>query len=63
MTDSMELFGQISNSIWFKDKSMVLFLNKSDIFREKIKEKPISVLFTDLEGDRFSRRLHHFALS
>jgi len=42
MVDSIELFGKICNNTWFQDTSMILFLNKKDLFSEKIKEIPIT---------------------
>jgi len=35
MHESLKLFDEICNSRWFSNTSVVLFLNKSDIFREK----------------------------
>jgi GTPase SAR1 family protein len=42
MVDSVELFEQICNNEWFKDTAMILFLNKKDIFAEKIENVPIT---------------------
>jgi len=41
MVDSIELFKQICNNEWFKDTAMILFLNKKDLFAEKIQEVSI----------------------
>merc|ERR1712228_317846 len=41
MVDSIELFGNICNNEWFQDTAMILFLNKKDLFAEKIKQIPI----------------------
>lgn len=35
MTEALRLFKEICNSRWFKDTSMILFLNKCDLFKEK----------------------------
>jgi len=35
MTETLNLFENICNSKWFRDISVILFLNKSDLFREK----------------------------
>lgn len=51
MKEALDLFEEISNNRYFKNTSMVLFLNKSDLFREKIGTKPITVLFEDYAGD------------
>ena len=36
MHESISLFGEICNSKWFKRTAMILFLNKSDLFRDKL---------------------------
>lgn len=51
MTEALNLFAEICNSRWFQDTSVVLFLNKSDLFREKLKHFPISVYFEDYTDD------------
>jgi GTPase SAR1 family protein len=53
LTESLTLFNEICNSKWFTDTSMILFLNKIDIFRYKIEEKkvPITVCFADYAGE------------
>jgi guanine nucleotide-binding protein G(i) subunit alpha len=50
MHDSMQTFEEIVNNKWFKDKSIVLFLNKSDLFQEKIRQTPITVCFPEYQG-------------
>ena len=42
LVDSLELFEQISNSEYLRDKPMLLFLNKRDLFVEKLKTVPLS---------------------
>ena len=41
MTDQLELFDNICNSNELIDTSMILFLNKRDLFAEKIKSVPL----------------------
>jgi hypothetical protein len=53
MDESLKLFDEICNSKWFTDVAIILFLNKSDIFREKIKKIDLSVCFADYKGDLF----------
>uniref|UniRef100_A0A914RG50 Uncharacterized protein n=1 Tax=Parascaris equorum TaxID=6256 RepID=A0A914RG50_PAREQ len=36
MIESMQLFSSICNSTWFLSTAMILFLNKKDLFMEKI---------------------------
>jgi len=50
MVEALNLFEEICNSRWFRDTSMVLFLNKSDLFAEKIKKVPLTVCFPDYNG-------------
>jgi guanine nucleotide-binding protein G(o) subunit alpha len=50
MSDSIELFGVITNNEYFKETAMILFLNKKDLYAEKIRDdKPIT-LCPDFEG-------------
>lgn len=51
MDEALELFSIVANSRYFKNSAMILFLNKSDIFREKIKKKPLTVCFPEYEGN------------
>jgi hypothetical protein len=54
MHESLMLFDNICNSKWFINTSMILFLNKIDIFKKKILISPISKWFPDFEGDNHS---------
>lgn len=48
MTEAIELFDQVVNSRYFKKTSMILFLNKSDLFQVKIgDEKPLTLCFPE----------------
>jgi len=52
MIESVNLFDNISNSKWFSRTPIILFLNKSDLFEEKIKQKiPITEAFPDYDGE------------
>uniref|UniRef100_A0A0N5BCJ9 Guanine nucleotide-binding protein G(I) subunit alpha n=1 Tax=Strongyloides papillosus TaxID=174720 RepID=A0A0N5BCJ9_STREA len=50
MAESMRLFDSISNNRWFYDTSIILFLNKKDIFEEKIKRSPLTKCFPEYKG-------------
>jgi len=50
MHESLKLFDEICNSKWFSAIPIVLFLNKKDLFEEKIKNVNITVAFPDYEG-------------
>jgi len=54
MREALDLFKQICNSRWFKDTAMILFLNKKDLFSEKIKETPLTVCFPNF-SKKFER--------
>lgn len=51
LIDSITLFEEICTSPWFRDSSFLLFLNKSDVFRNKIRQVPITVCFENYKGD------------
>jgi len=50
MHEALTLFDEICNSRYFKKTSMILFLNKRDLFWEKIQQVPITVCFPDYKG-------------
>ncbi|KAI9491631.1 guanine nucleotide-binding protein alpha-2 subunit [Zychaea mexicana] len=62
MLEALMLFDSICNSQWFVKTSMILFLNKIDIFKKKIKESPISKYFPDYKGpdDDFEQARTYF---
>lgn len=50
MQESLALFDSICNSRWFVRTSIILFLNKIDLFRAKIAHSNISEYFPDYQG-------------
>ncbi|KAI1722280.1 g-protein alpha subunit domain-containing protein [Ditylenchus destructor] len=50
MHESLKLFDSICNNKWFTDTSIILFLNKKDLFEEKIKKSPLTVCFPEYNG-------------
>lgn len=50
MQDAMAIWDSICHSQWFKTTSLILFLNKTDIFERKVKSSPIKNFFPDYEG-------------
>jgi GTPase SAR1 family protein len=52
MQEALKLFSQICNSKHFASTNMVLFLNKRDLFEDKIKKVPINLAFPDYTGPR-----------
>jgi len=51
MRESLKLFDSICNLPFFQKTSMILFLNKVDLFKEKIERSPLSICFPEYEGD------------
>jgi hypothetical protein len=50
MQESLKLFDSICNNKWFTDTSIILFLNKKDLFEEKIRKSPLTVCFAEYTG-------------
>jgi len=53
MQESLKLFDSICNNKWFTDTSIILFLNKKDLFEEKIKKSPLTFCFPEYSGINF----------
>jgi len=51
MQDAMTIWDSICHSQWFKKTSIILFLNKNDIFHRKIPVSNIKTFFPDYEGE------------
>ena len=51
MHESLHLFNSICNHRYFAATSIVLFLNKKDVFIEKIKKAHLSMCFPDYDGE------------
>lgn len=51
MIESMKLFDSICNSKWFIETSIILFLNKKDLFEEKIQRSPLTICFPEYQGE------------
>ena len=50
MHEALMLFDSICNSQWFVNTSVILFLNKLDLFRQKLPISPVSDHFPDYKG-------------
>ena len=48
--ESLLLFDSVVNSRWFIRTSIILFLNKVDIFRGKLARSPLGNYFPDYSG-------------
>lgn len=53
MQESLKLFDSICNNKWFTDTSIILFLNKKDLFEEKIRKSPLTICFPEYTGKCF----------
>jgi len=49
LEESLKLFGEVLSSKWFDGKSIILFLNKTDLFKEKIINFPLTDFFDDCD--------------
>jgi hypothetical protein len=50
MHESLLLFKNICNLNWFQNTPIIIFLNKRDIFVEKIRHVDLKVCFPEYEG-------------
>lgn len=50
MHEALMLFETLVNGEWFKNKPIILFLNKIDLFSKKLHKSPISAHFPDYQG-------------
>jgi len=50
MQEALTLFDSICNSRWFVKTSIILFLNKIDLFAEKLPRSPLGDYFPDYHG-------------
>lgn len=51
MQEALMLFESICNSQWFIKTSIILFLNKIDLFKQKLPASPVKRYFPDYTGD------------
>eukprot|EP01097_Dermamoeba_algensis_P003305 TRINITY_DN232_c0_g1_i2.p1 TRINITY_DN232_c0_g1~~TRINITY_DN232_c0_g1_i2.p1 ORF type:complete len:269 (+),score=49.36 TRINITY_DN232_c0_g1_i2:300-1106(+) len=50
MTESLNLFAGTTNSPWFWNTAIILFFNKVDVFKEKVKQFPLNACFPGYTG-------------
>jgi len=58
--ESMKLFEEICNSKWFGEVDIILFLNKYDLFREKIANVDMKEAFPDYDGGLDLKKAREF---
>nr|UYO72602.1 heterotrimeric G protein alpha subunit [Flammulina filiformis] len=51
MQDAMTIWDSICHSQWFKQTSIILFLNKNDLFEKKVLNSDIKNFFPDYDGE------------
>jgi len=52
MQESLKLFREICNSKWFTDTAVILFLNKKDLFADKVTRVDLNVCFSEYSGGK-----------
>ncbi|KAL0096550.1 G protein alpha subunit [Phycomyces blakesleeanus] len=62
MVESLVLFDSVVNSRWFLRTSIVLFLNKIDVFEAKLPKSPLENYFPDYEGGPDPKKAAKFIL-
>ena len=63
MRESEKLFGEILNSIFFRDTPFIVFFNKLDLFREKLKYSHMADYLPEYSGSQdFGEALWVFLL-
>jgi hypothetical protein len=50
MEDALKLFNDVVNNKWFARTNVVVFLNKKDLFADKIRRVPLTVCFPEYGG-------------
>ena len=50
MNEALMLFESLVNGEWFKNKPIILFLNKIDLFRAKLPVSSVKARFPDYQG-------------
>lgn len=62
MMESLVLFDSVINSRWFMRTSIILFLNKVDLFKIKLARSPLSNYFPDYSGGNDVNRAAKYLL-
>jgi guanine nucleotide-binding protein G(i) subunit alpha len=51
LEEPVDLFREVARSHWFRSTVMLVFMNKTDLFKEKLKTVPLKDHFSDYLGD------------
>lgn len=60
--ESLVLFDSVVNSRWFSRTSIILFLNKVDLFKAKLGRSPLGNYFPDYSGGNDVNRAAKYLL-
>ena len=60
MHESLRLFNSICNSQWFEKTSIILFLNKTDLFAKKIKYSHLNICFPEYDGENTEKECRNY---
>merc|ERR1711990_1266166 len=52
MLEAEELFGQMLNNVFFRETPFIVFFNKWDLFKEKLKEVPLTEAYKEYTGPK-----------
>jgi len=50
MQESEKVFGEMLNNVFFRNTPFIVFFNKVDLFKEKIKTTPLTLAYRDYSG-------------
>jgi len=60
MQESEKVFGEMLNNIFFKNTPFIVFFNKFDLFKEKIKTTPLTLAYKDYSGPQEYEAAYEF---
>ena len=46
------IIGQMLNNVFFLDTPFIVFFNKVDLFKEKLKQYPLTIAYEDYRGNQ-----------
>ena len=52
LLESLQLFEETCNNKWFVNTPFILFMNKMDLFKEKIEKSDLNSVFEDYSGGK-----------
>jgi len=59
LEESLRLFSEMSSSVHLRKASWILFLNKNDIFQDKIEKYPLSHYFKDCKAKNYEQSFEY----